>query len=43
MGLPHIPRNEEWPIISTHTSGFKLVPMNFFDHNPAVNLPADAE
>jgi primary-amine oxidase len=43
MGLTHVPHSEEWPIMSTHMSGFKLVPMNFFDRNPAVNLPADEE
>ncbi len=39
LGVTHIPRPEEWPIMSVHQAGFKLVPNAFFDQNPAVNVP----
>lgn len=42
-GLTHIPRPEEWPVMPAHRIGFKLMPFNFFDHNPALNLPDDQE
>ncbi|MCX6044345.1 MAG: primary-amine oxidase [Chloroflexi bacterium] len=41
LGLTHIPRPEEWPVMSAHHLGFMLVPDNFFDHNPAVNSADD--
>ncbi|MBM3462266.1 MAG: primary-amine oxidase [Armatimonadetes bacterium] len=39
MGCTHIPRPEEWPIMPTAQVGFKLVPVGFFDRNPALDLP----
>jgi primary-amine oxidase len=39
MGVTHIPRPEEWPIMTTHHAGFKLAPANFFTRNPALNVP----
>jgi primary-amine oxidase len=39
LGVTHIPRPEEWPIMSVHSAGFKLVPDGFFDQNPAVDVP----
>ena len=39
LGVTHIPRPEEWPIMSVHFAGFKLVPAGFFDQNPTANLP----
>ncbi|KYC44144.1 tyramine oxidase [Scytonema hofmannii PCC 7110] len=39
MGVTHIPRPEDWPVMSTHRVGFKLVPRGFFHRNPAINLP----
>lgn len=39
LGMTHIPRPEEWPVMPSQTSGFKLVPANFFDRNPALDLP----
>lgn len=29
MGITHITRPEDWPIMPVHTAGFSLVPMNF--------------
>lgn len=34
MGITHHPRPEEWPIMSAHKAGFKLVPVHFFNRNP---------
>ncbi len=39
LGVTHIPRPEEWPVMSVHPAGFKLVPDGFFDQNPAVDVP----
>ncbi|MDZ8258067.1 primary-amine oxidase [Nostoc sp. ChiQUE01b] len=39
MGVTHIPRSEDWPVMPVHQVGFKLVPRGFFSRNPAINLP----
>ncbi|MEH1973856.1 MAG: primary-amine oxidase [Nostoc sp.] len=39
MGVTHIPRSEDWPVMPVHQIGFKLVPRGFFSRNPAINLP----
>jgi primary-amine oxidase len=33
LGITHIVRPEEWPIMNVHTLGFSLVPNGFFDRN----------
>ncbi|MBD2385791.1 primary-amine oxidase [Cylindrospermum sp. FACHB-282] len=38
MGMTHIPRPEDWPVMPTHRIGFKLMPRGFFPRNPAINL-----
>jgi primary-amine oxidase len=40
MGITHVPRPEDWPVMPSHRVGFKLVPRGFFNRNPAINLPA---
>ncbi len=35
LGITHIVRPEEWPIMNVHTIGFSLMPAGFFDRNPA--------
>lgn len=40
MGVTHIPRPEDWPVMPVHRVGFKLVPRGFFSRNPAINLPS---
>ena len=35
MGITHIVRPEDWPIMNVHTMGFSLMPFGFFDRNPA--------
>jgi primary-amine oxidase len=39
MGITHIPRPEEWPVMPVHNAGFKLVPVGFFARNPALDVP----
>lgn len=39
MGMSHHPREEEWPIMNATHMTFKLLPMGFFDRNPAMDVP----
>ena len=39
LGVTHIPRPEEWPVMSVTHAGFKLIPGGFFDRNPALDVP----
>jgi primary-amine oxidase len=39
FGITHVPRPEEWPVMSATTAGFKLVPVSFFSKNPALDVP----
>lgn len=39
MGITHLPREEEWPIMNAHHGGFVLLPAGFFARNPALDLP----
>ncbi len=41
MGVTHIPRPEDWPIMPVHRTGFKLVPLGFFAENPTIALPRE--
>ncbi len=36
LGVTHIPRPEEWPVMTVHEAGFQLVPSGFFKSNPAM-------
>jgi primary-amine oxidase len=40
LGLTHVPRPEEWPVMSVTRGGFRLVPDGFFVSNPALDVPA---
>jgi primary-amine oxidase len=40
LGVTHIPRAEDWPVMPTEVAGFHLLPVNFFDKNPALDVPA---
>jgi primary-amine oxidase len=40
VGVTHIPRSEDWPVMPTEVAGFMLLPNNFFDRNPALDVPA---
>lgn len=39
FGSHHIPRPEDWPVMPVMYTGFKLMPVGFFDHNPALDVP----
>lgn len=39
FGITHVPRPEEWPVMSATTAGFKLLPAGFFARNPALDVP----
>jgi primary-amine oxidase len=34
LGVTHVPRVEEWPVMPVSRVGFRLVPDGFFDGNP---------
>lgn len=40
MGVTHNPRPEEWPVMTSHHTGFKLLPNGFFSESPALDVPA---
>ncbi len=40
LGVTHLPRPEDWPVMPVHRAGFKLVPTGFFARNPALDVPA---
>jgi primary-amine oxidase len=42
FGLTHFPRNEDWPVMPMDYAKFTLKPYNFFERNPALNVPAPA-
>jgi primary-amine oxidase len=37
IGLTHVPRAEDYPVMPTESIGFKLVPHGFFARNPALD------
>ena len=39
FGLHHLPRTEDFPVQPVAKTGFKLVPVGFFDSNPTLDLP----
>ena len=39
FGVTHVPRPEDWPVMPVEYAGFQLVPVGFFDRNPALDLP----
>ncbi|MFJ9587966.1 primary-amine oxidase [Streptomyces acidicola] len=41
LGVTHIPRSEDWPVMPTEVASFMLLPNNFFDQNPALDVPAN--
>jgi primary-amine oxidase len=40
MGITHIPRPEEWPVMPAAHVGFRLIPGGFFSRNPGLDVPA---
>jgi primary-amine oxidase len=39
LGMTHIPRQEDYPVMPVVCTGFSLRPNGFFDSNPANDLP----
>jgi primary-amine oxidase len=39
LGVTHLPRPEDWPIMPAHRAGFALIPFGFFTQNPAMDVP----
>ena len=43
MGVTHIPRPEDWPVMPVYKVGFKLTPIGFFTRNPAMDVPRESQ
>ena len=39
VGIHHITRPEDWPVMPVEYAGFTLQPVGFFDQNPALDVP----
>lgn len=39
IGLHHVVRAEDWPVLPTEVSSFQVRPFDFFEQNPALDLP----
>jgi primary-amine oxidase len=39
LGVTHIPRTEDWPIMPVYRTGFRLLPSNFFSRDPVLDVP----
>ena len=39
IGVHHLVRAEDWPVMPVMWHGFELRPFDFFDRNPALDLP----
>ncbi|XOV86564.1 MAG: primary-amine oxidase [Pseudomonadota bacterium] len=39
VGVTHVPRPEDWPVMPVEYCGFQLIPLGFFDRNPTLDLP----
>ncbi len=39
LGITHIPRPEEWPVMPVTHVCFKMIPGGFFTRNPALDVP----
>lgn len=43
LGLTHIPRIEDWPVMPVESCAFELKPDGFFDASPAMDVPRTSE
>ncbi len=43
FGVTHSPRPEDWPVMPVEYCGFSLVPVGFFDANPALDVPPPSD
>jgi primary-amine oxidase len=39
MGFHHVPSSEDWPVYNLGWHEVALAPYNFFDRNPALDVP----
>jgi primary-amine oxidase len=39
LGVTHVPRPEDYPVMPVEHAGVRLVPHGFFDRNPALDVP----
>lgn len=39
LGITHLPRPEDWPIMPSRRESFRLVPFGFFTENPSMGVP----
>ncbi len=39
IGMHHMVRGEDWPVMPVLWHSFELRPFDFFDHNPAMDIP----
>ncbi|SIR88866.1 primary-amine oxidase [Haladaptatus litoreus] len=39
LGVNHVTRPEDWPVLSAQVYSFKLQPVNFFEKSPAIDVP----
>ena len=39
VGVTHVPRPEDWPVMPVQSAGFSLVPVGYFNRNPALGPP----
>ena len=39
FGHHHVPRPEDWPVMPVASARFRLMPIGFFDRNPALDVP----
>jgi primary-amine oxidase len=42
VGSHHVVRPEDWPVMPVAYAGFRLLPVGFFDGNPALDMPRSA-
>ncbi len=43
LGFHHAPRAEDWPVTPTIWTEFQLRPFDFFDRNPALDIPISGD
>ena len=43
VGVTHLPRSEDWPAMPNEVAGFSLIPNNFFDRSPALDVPGQSK
>jgi primary-amine oxidase len=39
FGVTHLVRPEDWPVMPVEHCGFDLIPVGFFERNPALDVP----